>query len=120
MAVVLLWLLLGVVGVLLGIVRNLFMGCKRGIWFAGGGTVLTVLCLLLLAGWNNTAYYPSLVNLQSSLSLQNSCSSLFTLKTMAYVSLFIPFVLTYIFFAWRALDRKPITEQEIHESEDVY
>ncbi len=89
----------------------------RGIWPAGIGVVLVVLVLLLFAGWNNTCYYPSNEDLQSSLHIQNSCSSEFTLRTMAYVSLLIPFVLAYIFYAWRAIDSRPIDRQEIAEGE---
>ena len=89
----------------------------RGIWLAGIGVVLVVLVLLLFAGWNNTCYYPSNEDLQSSLHIQNSCSSEFTLRTMAYVSLLIPFVLAYIFYAWRAIDSRPIDRQEIAEGE---
>ena len=77
------------------------------------GTVLTVLSLLLLAGWNGTAYYPSLTDMQSSLTISNSSSSLFTLRTMAWVSLFVPFVAAYIWYAWRAMNRRPITREEI-------
>ena len=82
--------------------------------------MLAVLALLLTVGYNNTAYYPSAADLQSSLTLSNSCSSLFTLKTMAYVSVFIPFVLAYIIYAWRAIDRKPITAGEMKESDHAY
>ena len=78
----------------------------KGIWPAGIGVVLVVLCLLLNVGWNNTVYYPSTADLQSSLTIQNSCSSEFTLRTMAWVSLFIPFVLAYIVYAWYSLDKK--------------
>jgi cytochrome d ubiquinol oxidase subunit II len=114
-------LLLGVAGVLFGIIKTLFGATwKKGIWFAGTGTVLTVLALLLCAGWNNTAYYPSLTALQSSLTIENSSSSLFTLKTMAYVSILIPFVLAYIIYAWRALDLHKITKTEMEESEHAY
>ncbi len=108
-------LLAGVVLVLLGIIRPLLTVKHRGIWYAGAGTVLTVLALLLCAGWNNTAYYPSIVNLQSSLTIRNSCSSEFTLRTMAYVSILIPFVLAYIVWAWRVLDREPVKESETNE-----
>lgn len=101
-------LLLGVVLVLWGIGKTyLSPAYRKGIWFSGSGTVLTVLALLLCAGWNHTAYYPSLADLQSSLTIQNSCSSPFTLKVMSYVSILIPFVLAYIFYAWRAIDLKP-------------
>lgn len=89
----------------------------KGIWLAGVGVVLVVLVLLLCAGWNNTAYYPSNVNLQSSLTIANSSGSKFTLTAMSVVSLFIPFVLGYIFWAWRAIDKKQITEEEILDGE---
>lgn len=95
-------------------------GLNKGIWPAGIGTVLTVLVLLLLAGWNNTAFYPSTADLQSSLTITNASSSEFTLRTMFYVSLLIPFVLAYIIYAWRAMDRKKITKQEIEESHHTY
>ena len=81
--------------------------------------VLVVLVLLLYAGWHNTAYYPSNVDLQSSLTIANSCSSEFTLGAMAVVSLFIPFVLAYIVYVWRAMDSKKIDSEEI-EQEDAY
>ena len=114
MPAVLAVLLLGVVAVLLGIARTIWAPTwRKGIWFAGAGTVLTVLALLLCAGWNHTAYYPSLIDPQSSLTIQNSCSSPFTLKVMSYVSLLVPFVLAYIFYAWRALDLRKIDAQEM-------
>ena len=107
MPVVLLVFLVGVVAVLWGIIRTLWKPAfDKGIWFAGAGTVLTVLALLLVAGYNNTAYYPSTHDLQSSLTLANSCSSQFTLKVMAYVSILVPFVLAYIFYAWRSIDNR--------------
>lgn len=90
---------------------------SKGIWFTGIGTVLTVLVLFLLAGWNHTAYYPSLADADSSLTLANSCSSEFTLRTMTYVSFLIPFVLAYIIYAWRAIDKKRITQEEIEKEE---
>ena len=109
MPVVLLVFLVGVVAVLWGIIRTLWKPAfDKGIWFAGAGTVLTVLALLLVAGYNNTAYYPSTHDLQSSLTLANSCSSQFTLKVMAYVSILVPFVLAYIFYAWRSIDNRKI------------
>ena len=118
MPAVLAVLLVGVIAVLFGIGKSILVPTwKKGIWFAGVGTVLTVLALLLCAGWNNTAYYPSLVDLQSSLTLQNSSSSLFTLKTMSYVSILVPFVLAYIFYAWRALDLHKITAEEMADEE---
>lgn len=94
-------------------------GSRRAIWFSGAGTIGAVLALLLLAGWNNTCYYPSLADLQSSLSISNSSSSLFTLKAMSIVSLLIPFVAAYIWYAWRALT-KPLSEQEVEKSEHKY
>ena len=107
-------LLIGVVLVLFGIGKTVaskdYIG---GIWPAGIGTVLTVLALLLSSAWNNTAYYPSTADLQSSLTLQNSCSSEFTLRTMFYVSLLVPFVLAYIVYAWRAIDAKKLDKDEI-------
>ena len=107
-------LLAGVVLVLFGIGKTIvskdYVG---GIWPAGIGTVLTVLALLLCSAWNNTAYYPSTADLQSSLTLQNSCSSEFTLRTMFYVSLLVPFVLAYIVYAWRAIDAKKLDKEEI-------
>ncbi|MDR1758053.1 MAG: cytochrome d ubiquinol oxidase subunit II [Bacteroidales bacterium] len=121
MPAVLVIFLLGVIGVLAGILTSLLKPCfKKGIWFAGTGTVLCVLGLLLCVGYNHTAYYPSTTNLQASLTLQNSCSSLFTLKVMSVVSLLIPFVLGYIFFAWRAMDKKKITIEEMQNTEDKY
>ena len=88
-----------------------------GIWPVGIGVVLTVLSLLLCAGWNNTAYYPSTADLQSSLTIANSCSSEFTLTTMFYVSLLIPFVLAYIVVAWRKIDGKKLDKEEIRTDE---
>ena len=108
-------LLIGVVLVLFGIGKTIvskdYIG---GIWPAGIGTVLTVLALLLCCAWNNTAYYPSTADLQSSLTLTNSCSSEFTLRTMFYVSLLVPFVLAYIVYAWRAIDAKKLDKDEIN------
>lgn len=113
--------LLGVVLVLFGIGKSILKETfRKGIWFTGIGTVFAVLALLLVAGYNNTAYYPSISDLQHSLTLANSCSSEFTLKTMAYVSLFIPVVLAYIFYAWRSMDRKKITEKEMKEEGHAY
>ena len=107
-------LLIGVVLVLFGIGKTILSkGYVSGIWPAGIGTVLTVLALLLSCAWNNTAYYPSTADLQSSLTLENSCSSEFTLTTMFYVSLLVPFVLAYIVYAWRAIDSKKLTKEEI-------
>ena len=113
-------LLLGVVLVLFGIGKTILSkDYNSGIWPAGIGTVLTVLALLLCSAWNHTAYYPSTADLQSSLTMQNSCSSEFTLRTMFYVSLLVPFVLAYIVYAWRAIDKKKLDKQEI-ETDHAY
>ncbi|MDR1407691.1 MAG: cytochrome d ubiquinol oxidase subunit II [Tannerella sp.] len=121
MPVVLGVFLAGVVLVLFGIISTLFSAKQcRGIWFAGTGTVLTVLALLLVAGWNNTAYYPSVADLQSSLTIENSSSSHFTLTAMSVVSLLIPFVLVYIFFAWRSLDLRKIDKAEMEQGDQTY
>ena len=112
---------LGVVLVLYGVVRTLMSPrFVRGIWTAGAGTVLAVLALLLLAGYNDTAFYPSTADLQSSLTLRNSCSSEFTLRTMAWVSLLIPVVLAYIAYAWHAIDRRSLTRSELEHDEHRY
>ena len=114
-------LLTGVILVLFGIIYTVVS--KRfiaGIWHAGFGVVFVVLALLLVAGYNNTAYYPSTADLQSSLTLTNSCSSEFTLRTMFYVSLLVPFVLAYIVYAWRAIDKKKITKDEIQGDDHAY
>ena len=111
-------LLAGVVLVLYGIIRTIVSKTYIcGIWPVGIGTVLTVLALLLSAGWNNTAYYPSNADLQSSLTIANSCSSYFTLSTMAVVSVLIPFVLAYIVYAWYSIDKKKLDKQEIATDE---
>ena len=115
-------LLIGVVLVLYGIGKEIFrpnssdgeiVQSSNGIWPAGIGTVLTVLALLLCSAWNHTAYYPSTAELQSSLTMVNSCSSEFTLRTMFYVSLLVPFVLAYIVYCWRAIDKKKLNREEI-------
>ena len=114
-------LLVGVVLLLFGIVKTILKPAYiRGIWPAGIGVVLVVLVLFLIAGWNNTAYYPSTADLQSSLTLQNSSSSEFTLKAMFYVSFLVPFVLAYIVYAWRAIDKKEIDRKEIAEDDHSY
>ena len=114
-------LLVGVVLLLFGIVKTVLKPqYVRGIWPSGIGVVLVVLVLFLIAGWNNTAYYPSTAELQSSLTLKNSSSSEFTLKAMFYVSFLVPFVLAYIVYAWRAIDKKAIDRKEIAEDDHAY
>lgn len=114
-------LLIGVVLVLVGIGKTvLSTKYNKGIWFSGLGTILTVLSLFLILGYNNTSYYPSSSDLQSSLTIFNSSSSEFTLTVMSYVSIIIPFVLAYIFYAWRSLDRKPIDRAEMSGSDHKY
>lgn len=117
MPFVLVVFLIGVVSVLVGIFINVFRKSKNGIWFSGIGTVLTIWMLLLNAGFNNTAFYPSTYNLQNSLTIYNSSSSEFTLKTMSYVSLLVPFVLAYIALVWKKLDAKNISEKDLEETE---
>ena len=119
MPVVLMMLLVGVILVLYGIIHSLLSSrFKHGIWYTGSGTVMAVLSLLLIAGFNHTCYYPSLYDLQDSLTIENSSSSHYTLKVMSYVSLFVPFVLAYIFWAWRVINNKKITTEELNE--DLY
>ena len=121
MPLVLMLFLVGVVAVLWGIIRTLWKPAfQQGIWYAGVGTVLTVLALLLVAGYNQTAYYPSTADLQSSLTLANSCSSHFTLKAMTYASFLVPFVLAYIFYAWRSIDSRKIDVREMQEGGHAY
>lgn len=118
---VLVLFLIGVVLVLYAIIRTAFSkNYKCGIWFSGIGTVLVVLSLFFIAGYNGTAYYPSITAPSSSLSIRNSSSSEFTLTTMSWVSLIIPFVLAYIIYAWRAINKKPITAKEMEESSHKY
>lgn len=112
--------LVGVVLVLFGIIKDMFMKPGKGIWFAGIGTVLTVFALFLLAGYNNTCYYPSVYDIQSSLNIRNSSSSEFTLRVMSIVSLLIPFVVAYIWYAWKAINNKKIDEAEMNEEGHKY
>jgi cytochrome d ubiquinol oxidase subunit II len=117
---VLILLLAGVVSLVAGIIMTIVKrGFIKGIWLSGFGTVMAVTAIFLMAGWNNTAYYPSNVDLQSSLTIANSCSSEFTLRTMAVVSLLVPFVLAYIYYAWRSIDSKKLDRQEL-KGGDIY
>lgn len=120
MPAVLVMFLVGVVGVLLGIWKGALTKSRCGIWFGGIGTVLVVMAVFFIAGFNGTSYYPSNTDLQSSLTIVNSSSSRFTLQVMSIVSLLIPFVLAYIVYAWRQMDKKKITEDEIAQSEHKY
>jgi cytochrome d ubiquinol oxidase subunit II len=120
MPLVLAVFLTGVAGVLYGIGATIFGRGRNGIWFSGTGTVLAVLALFLIAGYNGTSFYPSLSDLQSSLTIYNSSSSSFTLKNMMYVSFIIPFVLAYIWYAWKALTAKKITGDEMRSDDHVY
>ncbi|WP_434978877.1 cytochrome d ubiquinol oxidase subunit II [Daejeonia sp. YH14] len=118
MPLVLVVFLIGVVLVLVGIAINMLMKSKKGIWFSGLGTVLTVWMLFLIAGFNNTAFYPSTHDLQSSLTIYNASSSEFTLRTMSYVSLLVPFVVAYIALVWKKMDSKKISSNELNDSEN--
>jgi cytochrome d ubiquinol oxidase subunit II len=120
MPAVLVMLLVGVVLVLTGIWKGAFTQSRKGFWFAAPGTVLVVMAVFFLAGFNGTAYYPSSTDLQSSLTIRNSSSSYFTLKVMSWVSLLIPFVVAYIAYAWHAMDRRKITSDEISSESDKY
>lgn len=114
-------LLIGVLLVLVGIADGAFRKTSiRGIWFAGGGTILTVLSLFLIAGLNHTSFYPSIADLQSSLTIENASSSKFTLTVMSYVSLLVPFVVAYIWIAWRSIDRKKISSNDLDQNYHVY
>ncbi|HDS06188.1 MAG TPA: cytochrome d ubiquinol oxidase subunit II [Bacteroides sp.] len=115
MTPVLVMFLAGVAGVVGGIVLSLTRHSSRGIWLTGPGTVLVVFSLFMLAGFNNTAFYPSSTHLQSSLTIRNASSSHYTLVAMSYVSLLVPFVLAYIAIAWRSLSRTKIDEKEMIE-----
>ncbi|TLX77576.1 cytochrome d ubiquinol oxidase subunit II [Labilibacter sediminis] len=119
MPIVALGFLTGVALVLFGIISSLLKTSSKGIWFTGPGTILTVLMLFLLAGYNNTSFYPSASSLQSSLTIENASSSHFTLTVMSYVSLMIPFVLAYIWYVWKAINNRKIDQEEI-ESDDIH
>lgn len=119
MPIVLAMLIAGVALVLLGIWKGALTKSRKGIWFAGPGTILVVMSVFFLAGFNGTAYYPSCTDLQSSLTISNSCSSYFTLKVMSWVSLLIPFVLAYIVYAWRKMDKGGLSKKDV-EDESKY
>ncbi len=111
-------LLVGVLMLLYALGKTFFTkNYTKGIWFAGIGVVLVVLSLLLSAGWNHTAYYPSNIDIQSSLTISNSCSSLFTLQTMSVVSILVPFVVAYIAYVWYLMDKKKLDKEELKDDE---
>ena len=111
-------LLVGVLMLLYALGKTLFTkNYTKGIWFAGIGVVLVVLSLLLCAGWNHTAYYPSNIDIQSSLTISNSCSSLFTLQTISVVSILVPFVVAYIAYVWYVMDKKKLDKEELKDDE---
>jgi cytochrome bd ubiquinol oxidase subunit II len=120
MPLVLLIFLLGVAGVLAGLFVTIFKGSRKGIWYSGAGTVLTTIALFLLAGFNNTAFYPSYSEFVSSLTIYNSSSSKFTLTAMTYVSFAIPFVLAYIWYFWRAMNSKKVNKEDLEGEGHVY
>jgi cytochrome d ubiquinol oxidase subunit II len=120
MPFVLILFLAGVIGVLYGIGITVIRRSSSGIWFSGAGTILSVFSMFLIAGFNGTSFYPSLFNLQSSLTISNASSSLFTLKTMMYVSFIIPLVLAYVWYSWKAINNKKITESEMNSEEHKY
>lgn len=115
MPVAMILLLTGVVLVLYGIAATWFKDSRKGIWFSGAGTFATVLSLFWILGYNNTAFYPSSFDIQSSLTIENASSSQYTLTAMSYISLFIPVVLAYIFFTWRAIDKNKISPKDLEE-----
>lgn len=120
MPIVLAMLLIGVFAVLYGIIISLFRTTTKGIWFTGPGAVLVVFSLFMLAGFNNTCFYPSSFNMQQSLTIQNASSSHYTLTAMSYVSLLVPFVVAYIFYAWRSINKNQLDENEIKSESHVY
>jgi cytochrome d ubiquinol oxidase subunit II len=120
MPIALILFLIGVVLVLFGILKSIVKDSSNGIWFAGLGTVITVFTLFIIAGFNNTAYYPSSADLQSSLTIENSSSSFYTLTAMSYVSLLVPFVIAYIFYAWKSINNKKIDTKEMEEEHHLY
>jgi cytochrome d ubiquinol oxidase subunit II len=120
MPLVLILFLAGVCSVLWGIGTALFIGRRDSIWFTGAGTVAVVLSLFMVAGFNNTAFYPSRFDLNSSLTISKAASSHFTLTTMFYVSFIIPFVVAYIWYAWKSINNRKITEEEMQEEGHVY
>lgn len=117
----LLMFLVGVIGVLYGIGNDIFLSKRgKGIWYSGAGTILTIWSLLMSIGFNNSCYYPSNFDIQSSLNIVNSSSSFYTLKVMSFVSILIPFVIAYIWYAWKSINNKKITQEEIEKGDHIY
>jgi cytochrome d ubiquinol oxidase subunit II len=112
--------IIGVTGVLTGIASGLFSRSIKGIWYAGAGTVLTVLALFMLVGFNHTSFYPSVVDLQSSLTIESASSSKFTLTVMSYVSLIVPFVIGYIWYVWKSMNKKKMDRNELELEDHLY
>ncbi len=113
-------LIAGVVLVLYSIIRSNLQEFENAIWFSGIGTILVVFSVFILAGFNNTCYYPSAFDLQSSLHIENSSSSHYTLTAMTYVSLFVPVVIAYIIYTWRAINNKKIDKAEVENHSDTH
>jgi cytochrome bd ubiquinol oxidase subunit II len=113
-------LVTGIALVLFGIVKSILSDFQNAIWYSGTGTVLTVFSIFIIAGYNNTCFYPSLSDIQSSLNIVNSSSSQYTLAAMSYVSLLVPFVLAYIIYAWRAINNKKIDQKEMESETHTY
>jgi cytochrome d ubiquinol oxidase subunit II len=120
MPLVMVIFLAGVISVLYGIGAALFKAKRSAIWYTGAGTILAVMALFFIAGFNGTAFYPSVSDPGSSLTIDKASSSFFTLKTMMYVSFFVPFVIAYIWYAWKAINRKKITGDEIMKGRHLY
>ena len=120
MPVVLIILLIGVIGIIGGFYITIFRKSRKGIWISGLGAISTVFAVFLVAGFTYTAYYPSTYDLQSSLTIQNSSSSHYTLTVMSYVSLLVPFVILYIAYAWKSMNVRRISEEEMNEEEHKY
>lgn len=120
MPLVLILMLVGVVSVLTGLYFGIFSKSGSGIWFAGAGTIIAVFSLLMLAGLNNTAFYPSTFDLQSSLTIHNASSSKYTLTAMSWVSLFVPFVVAYIWYTWKSMSRKKVSESDLENDTMAY
>ncbi len=120
MPVVLALFLIGLVLVLIGLFLAIWKKNIKAVWFSGPGTILTVLSLFLILGYNNSCFYPSNFDIQSSLTIRNASSSHYTLSSMGYISLFVPVVIAYIVLAWRAIDRKKIKKDALNDEPHLY